>query len=125
MNVRRILAATVACGLLSVALSAGSAQAAKGPKAKDYIYCDKSGTESVCFPTPIEVFRMRHTWVWHEGEEVSGTVAMSGKHYVFRETKPESRDELIGTRGKHGVISGTLYENGKPSEFTFTLTPTP
>ena len=124
MNVRRILAATVGCGLLSVALSAGPAQAARAPKAKDYTYCDKSATESVCFPTPIEVFHKTHTWRWREGEEVSGTYTKSGKQFVFRETKPESRDELVGTRGMHGVIAGTLNEHGSPSEFTFTLTPT-
>jgi hypothetical protein len=89
------------------------------------MYCDKSGSESVCFPSPIEVFHKTHTWRWIEGEEVSGTYTVSGRQYDFRETKPESRTELIGTRGKHMVISGKLYENGAPSEFTFTLTPVP
>jgi hypothetical protein len=27
-----------------------------------------------------------------------------------------------GIGGKHGLIAGTLYDNGSPSEFTFTLT---
>jgi hypothetical protein len=123
MNVRRILVAVVACGLMSFALSAGPAEA-KGPKAKNYTYCDYTATESVCFPGPFEVFRRTRTWNWKEvGGEVSGTYTVSGKQFVFRETKPESIRELIGTRGKHGVISGKLYENGAPSEFTFTLTP--
>jgi hypothetical protein len=93
-------------------------------KAKNYTYCAYSATGSECFPGPFEVFRKTHTWNWKEvGGEVSGAYTVSGKQYVFRETSPESRDEFRGTKGKHGVISGTLYEGGAPSEFTFTLTP--
>jgi hypothetical protein len=93
-------------------------------KAKSYTYCAFSSTGSECFPGPFEVFRKTHTWNWKEVEgEVSGTFTVSGKHqYVFREAKPESRDELRGKK-HNGVISVTLYENGAPSEFTFTLTP--
>jgi hypothetical protein len=93
-------------------------------KAKNYTYCAYSATGSECFPGPFEVFRKSHVWNWNEvGGEVSGTFTVSGKQYVFRETSPESRDELRGTKGAQGVISGKLYENGAPGEFTFTLTP--
>jgi hypothetical protein len=92
-------------------------------KAKNYTYCAFLPGESECFPGPFEVFRKTHTWNWKEVEgEVSGTFTVTGKHYVFREAKPESRDEFRGTK-RNGIISGKLYENGAPSEFTFTLTP--
>jgi hypothetical protein len=121
MKVRRILIAMTACGLISSALGAGAAEAAKkSPKPKDYTYCVSSGKESECFKAPFEVFPKTHTWAF---ETTTGTYTVSGKHYDFRETN--GPDELIGTRGKHGVISGTLYENGKPTEFSFTLTPIP
>jgi len=125
MRTRSIRVAVIACGLASFALGGGSAQAAKGPKAKAYTYCARliSTGESECFPGPFDVFHKTSSWAWKETEEVSGTYTVSGKQYVFRETKPESRDELRGTKGKHGVISGTVYENGAPGEFTFTLTP--
>jgi hypothetical protein len=111
--------------LAMLAFGAESVQAAKHVKSKSYTYCDheKNGTQSVCFTGPFVVFKKTQTWRFEEPEEVSGTFTVSGKSYVFRETRPEQRDELRGTKGKGGVISGTLYENGQPSEFTFTLTP--
>ena len=125
MRIRRSFIVTVGCALVSLALGAGSVQAAKHVKPKSYTYCDfeKNGSGSVCFKGPFVVVRKTETWRFEEPEEASGTFTVSGKSYVFRETRPEQRDELRGTRGKHGVISGTLYENGQPSEFTFTLTP--
>jgi hypothetical protein len=122
MKIRRILIAMLACGLLTFALGAGSAQAAKkGPKPKLYTYCVSNGTEGECFEKePVEVFRKTHTWSF--GSETTGTYTQTGKSYVFTETGG-SHDELRGTRGRQGVISGTLYEGGSPSEFTFTLTP--
>jgi hypothetical protein len=124
MKVRNVVVAVLACGVTSFALGAGPAQA-RTPKPKVYTYCATliSTQESECFAAPFNVFHKTHTWIWNEGEEVSGTYTMTGKNFVFRETSPESRDELIGVRGKHGVISGRLYENGSPGEFTFTLTP--
>jgi hypothetical protein len=119
MKVRRILVAMIACGLISSVLSAGVAQAKKpSPKPKNYTYCVSNGKESECFKEPIEVFRKTHTWAF---ETTTGTYTVAGKSYDFRETNGPA--ELIGTKGKHGVIAGTLYENGKPTEFTFTLTP--
>ena len=118
MKVRRIFLVISACGLLSFALGSGAAQAAKGPKAKVYTYCVSTATESECFKGPFEVFHRTFTWHW---EETNGTYTVSGKSYDFRETG--GPDELRGTRGKHGIISGRLYENGAPTEFSFTLTP--
>jgi hypothetical protein len=125
MKTRQIFLVTAACALASLALGAESVQAAKHVKSKSYTYCDfeKNGSGSVCFKGPFVVVKKTQTWRFEEPEEVSGTFTVSGKSYVFRETLPEQRDELRGTRGKHGIISGTLYENGQPSEFTFTLTP--
>ena len=57
------------------------------------------------------------------GTYATGTYTVTGRKYVFREETNE-KDELIGRRGKKGVISGTLYKNGQPTEFSFTLTPT-
>ena len=125
MGIRRICTAAVAVALVSLAFGAGSVQAAKHVKSKSYTYCDfeKNGTGSTCFNGPFVVTKKTHTWRFEEPEEVSGTFTVVGKSYVFRETSPEQRDELRGTRGQGGVISGTLYENGAPSEFRFTLTP--
>lgn len=140
MKVRRILVAAIACAPMGFALSTAPQAAAvvrhgtstsktirpaRAPKGKSYTYCDfeKNGTGSVCFPGPFVVVKKTKTWRFEEPEEVTGTYTVSGKNYVFRETQPEQRDELRGTKGKHGVISGILYENGAPSEFTFTLTP--
>lgn len=124
MKVRRVLIAMTACGLISSALSAGSVYAAKrSPKPKDYTFCVKetNGSGSECFTPPFEVFHKTHTWVFEE--TTNGTYTVSGKRYDFRETHGlGEHDELIGTKN-NGVISGTLYENGAPSEFTFTLTP--
>jgi hypothetical protein len=122
MNVRRIVAATVACGLTSFALSAASAQAAKAPKppeAKAYTYCVSNGIESECFAAPFEIVRRTQTWTF---ETTAGTYTSSGRSYTFRETGGPS--ELVGTKSG-SVISGTLRENGKNTEFTFTLTPRP
>jgi hypothetical protein len=119
MKLRRMLAALAACGLLIAAVGAASAQAVKkAPKPKDYTYCVKSGNESECFTPPFEVFQKTATWTF---EETTGTYTRSGRRYDFRETG--GPDELIGTKVQHGVIAGTLFENGKPTEFTFTLTP--
>ncbi len=118
MKLRRILIAIFTCSLISFALIGGSANAAKAPKPKDYTYCVLSGTESECFEAPVEVFRKTHTW---DFETTSGTYTVHGKAYDFKETN--GPDELIGTKGRHGIISGTLYENGKPTETAFTLTP--
>ena len=126
MSVRRTFIVTVVFALVSLALGATTVQAAKHVKSKSYTYCDfeKNGTGSVCFKGPFVVVKKTQTWRFEEEpEEVSGTFTISGKHYVFRETRPEQRDELRGTRSQSGVISGTLYENGQPGEFTFTLTP--
>ena len=121
MKVRRILIAVSACGVIGSALGAATAEAKTSPKPKDYTYCVKSATESECFTAPIEVFHKTSTWIFEES--TSGTYTKSGNKYTFRETRGSgSHDELIGTKGKHGVISGTLYENGAPTEFTFTLT---
>jgi hypothetical protein len=126
MKVRQILIAIAAFAVVCVALSAG-AQAAKPPKPKDYTYCvsEAKGSGAECFKEPLEVFSKTKTWRWVEtGQETAGTYSHEGKSYVFKETKGEgNKDELIGTKGKKGVISGTLYENGAPSEFNFTLTP--
>lgn len=99
---------------------AGSAQAAKAPKPKDYTYCVASGTESECFEAPFEVFRKTRSWAF---EETKGEYSVHGKIFNFRERN--GPDELVGRRDKEGVISGTLLENEKPTEFTFTLTPVP
>ena len=121
MKVRRILIAVSACGVISSALGAASAEAKTSPKPKNYTYCVKSATESECFTAPIEVFHKTSTWIFEES--TSGTYTHSGNNYVFVETRGSgSHDELRGTKGKHGVISGTLYENGTATEFTFTLT---
>jgi hypothetical protein len=125
VKVRRILIAIAACGLISSALGAESVQAAKHVKSTSYTYCDfeKNGSGSVCFTPAFVVVKKTLMWRFdEEPNEVSGTFTVTGKSYVFRETRPEQRTELRGTKGKHGVISGTLYENGEPSEFTFTLT---
>jgi hypothetical protein len=121
MQVRRILIAVSACGVIGSALGAGSAEAKTSPKPKDYTYCVKSATESECFTAPFEVFHKTSTWIFEES--TSGTYTVSGNRYDFRETRGSgSNDELIGKKGKHGVISGMLYENGMPTEFAFTLT---
>jgi hypothetical protein len=118
MKVRRTLTAIAACGLMSFALIAGSAQAAKNPpKPKNYTYCVSNGLESECFPAPFEVFHKTLTWSF---EGTTGTYTAANKNYVFKENG--GPDELVGTRS-HDVISGTLRENGKNTEFTFTLTP--
>lgn len=130
MKVRQILIVVAAYGLMSFAVTAQSAQAkTKPPKPKDYTYCatETKNNETVCFKPPIEVFPRTHTWRFEEetpGTYASGTFTASGGHYVFREETNE-HDELIGKKGKHGVISGTLYKSGQPTEFTFTLTPRP
>ena len=125
MNIRQILLTALACALTGLALSAGLAQAAKAPKAKRYTYCVSEPKASECFKEPFEAFSKTKTWRWIEtGEETAGTYTVTGKNYVFKETKGAgSKDELIGTKGKKGVISGKLYENGAASEFSFTLTP--
>lgn len=115
----RVFAVLCTCGLLAVMLGAGSAQAAKAPKAKDYTYCVTNGPESECFEPPFEVFRKTHTWKFDE--ETTGTYTQNGRSYVFTETG--GPDELVGNKIGHGVISGTLRENGKNTEWTFTLTP--
>ncbi len=117
-------AASAQAGVVRHSSGSRAARTAKAPKAKDYTYCATliSTGETECFPGPFEVFKKTHTWVWNEPEKVSGTYTVTGKHYDFRETSPETRDELIGTK-RHGVISGRLYENGTPGESTFTLTP--
>lgn len=125
MKNRRALVALAACAALSIALPAASAQAAKSPKPKDYTYCvtapsESGGTESECFAEPVEVFRKTKTYKFGES---NGTYTVTGKSYVFHEAG--GPDELIGTHGKHGVISGRLYENGEATETTFTLTPLP
>ena len=119
MKLRRILVATFTCALVGSTLSAGSASAAKAPKPTDYTYCVTNGPESECFEAPFEVFRKTHTWKFDT--ETTGTYTSSGKSYVFTETG--GPDELVGTKIGHGVISGTLRENGKNTEWTFTLTP--
>jgi len=119
MKLRRMLVALAACGLLGAAVGTGSAEAVKkAQKPKDYTYCVKSGTEAECFKPPFEVFQKAATWTF---EETTGTYTRAGRGYDFKETG--GPDELIGTKVKHGVIAGTLFENGKPTEFTFTLTP--
>ncbi len=130
MKHRRITAALAACGLLSAAITAVPAQAArKPPKAKDYIYCvtvpkEGGGTEHECFEKePFEVFKKTQSFQFGG---TTGTYTQSGKEYDFKESassENKGADELKGTRGKKGVISGTLYENGKATETTFTLTP--
>ena len=125
MKVRQMLIATASCAVMGLVLSAGIAEAAKAPKPKDYTYCVSEPNGSECFKEPVEVFRKTKTWRWVEaGEETSGTYTHEGKNYVFKETVGGgNKDELIGTRGKKGVISGKLYENGAPTEVDFTLTP--
>ncbi len=121
MKLPRALTAATACLLICFAFTAASAQAShvpKPPKPKDYTYCVLGGQESECFEPPVEVFRKTHTWNF---ETTFGTYTQHGRSYDFKETN--GPDELIGTRGRHGIISGTLYENGKPTEFAFTLTP--
>ncbi|HXB15990.1 MAG TPA: hypothetical protein VNV44_09645 [Solirubrobacteraceae bacterium] len=121
MGTRRVVAALTACALAGLTLGAGSAQAAKkAPKPKDYTYCVTNGPESECFENePFEVFRKTHTWKF--GSEAAGTYTTSGKSVVFHETT--GPDELVGNKVGHGVIAGTLRENGKNTEWTFTLTP--
>jgi hypothetical protein len=125
MGVRRVFIVAVAFAVVSLVLGVASVQAAKHVKSKSYTYCDfeKNGTGSVCFKGPFVVVKKTQTWIFEEPEAVGGTFTVAGKSYVFTETRPEQRDELRGTRGRGGVISGTLYENGQPSEFRFTLTP--
>jgi hypothetical protein len=119
MKLRSILVAAL-CALTAFAFTAGSAQAAgKGPKPKLYTYCVTSGSEHECFEAPLEAFRKTGTWTF---DETTGTYTSTGKSFTFVETGG-THDELRGTRTRHGVIAGTLYENGAPSEFSFTLTP--
>jgi hypothetical protein len=120
MKRRRLITALLACGLAGSMLGTASAQAARAPKPKDYTYCVTNGQESECFPAPFEVFRKTHTWKFDE--ETTGTYTKTGNSFVFTETGGSS-DELVGYKIGHGVISGTLRENGKNTEWTFTLTP--
>lgn len=130
MKLNRILIIAAVCAVASMAFAGAAAQAArKPPKPRDYLYCvtvpkEGGGTEHECFENePFEVFARTKTFKFGG---TTGTYTQSGKEYDFHESatsENKGADELRGTRGKKGVISGTLYENGKATETTFTLTP--
>jgi hypothetical protein len=127
-----ILIAAIACAMTTAVfgITAAALAAQKPPKAKDYRYCATvpkeggGGTEHECFENePFEVFKKTKTFKFGN---TTGTYTQNGKEVVFHESAASENhgaDELRGTRGKKHVISGTLYENGAPTETTFTLTP--
>ena len=129
MKLPRIVLVTAACAALGLAVCGPAQAAKKPPKGKDYTYCvtvpkEGGGTEHECFENePVETFPNSKTFKFGN---TTGTYTHHGKEYVFKESEASENkgaDELRGTRGKKGVIAGTLYENGEPTETMFTLTP--
>lgn len=98
-------------------------KAVKGPKPKDYTLCValEHGPEE-CFETPpFEVFTKTHTW---KEREVTGTYTSHGKDYVFNGEERGKKFELVGVKGKKGVIAGEVNFEGYPPGYeTFSLTP--
>ncbi len=103
----------------SPAVAADKFAYVKPPKPKDYTACYASGGSEECFEA-FEVFTKTHTW--QEGTVASGTYTVTGKDYVFSGEERHTKVELVGVKGKKGVIAGEVH-GGYFGGHTFTLTP--